>query len=209
MREHLGEAKAVVTALGLLSWFERELSVSVAGQQSQCQVQKLFQKFNRSPSSFALCVQRSMKFCMWLPLNFLFFSHCHTSLKSQYDQDPSSHTLCWYYLLLGPIEKVMENGDLLTGLLLSHWRGWGARLFVSGHLPWLLSDHLGKYFPFKAQGCFRHGQSQLLSLLAVVSGSLCGVKGSGQVGHLQQVEVRMGQMIYLLYLYLYLSEPWC
>lgn len=200
MREHLGEAKAAVTALGLLSWCERELSVSVAGQQSQCQVQKPFQKFNRSPSSFALCLQRSMKFCMWLPLNFL---------KSQSDQDPSSHTLCWYYLLLGPIEKVMENGDLLTGLLLSHWRGWGASLFVSGHLPWLLSDHLGTCFPFKSRGCFRHGQSQLLSLLAVVCGSLCGVKGSAQVGHLQQMEVRMGQMIYLLYLYLYLSEPWC
>lgn len=178
MREHLGEAKAIATAWGLLSWFERELCESVAGWQSQCQVQKPFQKFNRSPSSFALCVGRSVKFCLWLPLNFLFFSHCHTSLKSQYDQDRSSHTLYWGYLLLGPIEKVMENGELLTGLLLSHWRGWGASLFVPGHLSWLLRDYLGMYFPFKAQGCFLHGQSRLLFLLAIVSCSLCGVRGS-------------------------------
>lgn len=107
-----------------------------------------------------------------------YFLATEISLKSQYDQDPSSHTLYWGYLLLGPIEKAMESSELLTGLLLFHWRGWGASLFVPDHLSWLLRDYLGMYFRFKAEGCFSHGQSRLLSPLAVVSCSLCGVKGS-------------------------------
>lgn len=58
---------------------------------------------------------------MWLALSFLFFSHHHIFLKSQYDRDPTSYAFCSCHFLLGPFGKVMESVDLLTEVWLSHW----------------------------------------------------------------------------------------
>lgn len=109
VRQHLGEATAVLTAGSALLIWERSLWIRGWKRESVPNPASS-QNFKRRPGSFVLCVG-GLSFLdevlhaasPQLPV----FSHRPTSLKSQSDPGPSSRAHCGRHCLLGPGEKVM------------------------------------------------------------------------------------------------------